>query len=113
MSFDFRTQEANALILYHGFKSSVGALKITLQNSRLQMVYQDLILDSFDVAYNDGQWHSVNLNVKGTFVNLTIDNEILVRKATKQIEFGSHFLIGGGLDNEMQGFIGKLLKNSR
>ena len=82
VSFDFRTLEANALILYHGLQSSVGSLKITLDNSRLQVGYQELLIsDSFDIAYNDGKWHSVNLAISGDFVNLTIDNEILVRKA--------------------------------
>ena len=87
MSFDFRTLEANALILYHGLQSSVGSLKITLDNSRLQVGYQDLLIsDSFDIAYNDGKWHSVSFAISGggAFVNLTIDNEILVRKA-KQV----------------------------
>ena len=86
VSFDFRTLEANALILYHGLQSSVGSLKITLDNSRLQVGYQDLLIsDSFDIAYNDGKWHSVSFAISGgAFVNLTIDNEILVRKA-KQV----------------------------
>ena len=85
VSFDFRTLEANALILYHGLQSSVGSLKITLDNSRLQVGYQELLIsDSFDIAYNDGKWHSVSLAISGDFVNLTIDNEILVRKA-KQV----------------------------
>ena len=88
VSFDFRTLEANALILYHGLQSSVGSLKITLDNSRLQVGYQELLIsDSFDIAYNDGKWHSVNLAISGDFVNLTIDNEILVRKAKQVCEF--------------------------
>ena len=110
VSFDFRTLQAKALLLYH---SSETSLKITLDNSRLQVAYQELaIIDSFDMAYNDGKWHSVALAIQGSFVNLTVDNEILVRKTTqKDSEFGSQFLIGGNhFEAYYPGFIG-CLKN--
>jgi contactin associated protein-like 2 len=112
VAFEFKTFEADSLLLYHGLKA--GFIRIYLEDSRLKAIItasddtaaSHIELDSFDLAYNDGEWHSVRLAFTETSVNLTIDREILDRRLASKISLRGIFLFGGGLDNEIPGFVG-------
>ena len=67
-------------------------------------------MDSYDLAYDDGLWHSVSLVfLEDDAVNLTIDNEILVRKLAFALKLDEIFYLGGGVHSEeIPGFIGCL-----
>ena len=63
ISFAFRTFESTGLLLYHTLKS--GYLKVFLDNARLKVqlvnAKESLNFDSFDLSYDDGQWHQFKL----------------------------------------------------
>lgn len=54
-----------------------------------------VLLDNFDVSYNDGRWHKVMFTVAKNSMELTVDDVPMktVRKIT--IISGKYFLVGG------------------
>ena len=113
ISFDFRTFEASGLLLKHQMKA--GYLAVFLDNARLKVTLvnakESLTLDSFDLAYDDGLWHSFNLALSSFKINFTIDSEIITRYTKSGFRSTSEFLIGGDGQNSA-GFVG-CLKNLR
>ncbi len=112
ISLQFRTFEADGLLLHHGFRSN-GFVRILLEDARPKAVVmvgrERLDLDAYDLAYNDGKWHTVSLVLSGSYVNFTVDDEAIIRRldASPPLKFslGYEFLLGGGLSS-IDGFVG-------
>ena len=105
------------------FQNSGGSyFHLHLQDSRLKLILMasekgskrpQVELDTFDLAYNDGRWHTVKIYLKKSHVKFSVDNEILIRplSMTSKISLRGHLIVGGGITNfqsEMNGFIGKI-----
>ncbi len=115
ISFDFRTYQSKGLLIYHPLKW--GHLKIFMQDSRLKTILTNskevIQLDSFDLAYDDGHWHTCQVKLSVLKLNFTIDSETLIRYIKSPSKSSNRFLIGdsGQLQKEssqMPGFIGNI-----
>ena len=57
---------------------------------------KDVFLDSFDLIYSDGFWHSVTLSVMKHKLSLTIDNENLGRMLENDLVMDIKDIVFGG-----------------
>ena len=102
--------------------SGDGYFQLHLQDSRLKLILMasaaskqpQVELDTFDLAYNDGRWHTVKISLQKKLVKFSVDNEVLIRplSMTSKISLRGHLIVGGGITtnfhSEMNGFIGKI-----
>lgn len=92
--FEFRTYQENGLLLYHGF-SSEGFVKMFMDDARVKITLvsadmPEVEIDNFDQTYNDGKWHSVQLEITTNKALLTIDNEEMETKRILDIATGNN-----------------------
>ncbi|XP_044727167.1 neurexin-4 isoform X2 [Chrysoperla carnea] len=114
VSFAFRTYEENGILLYHDFLST-GYVKLYLELGKLKIdlltnlnVNNKIILDNYDILFNDGRWHTVVLTVKVNLLILNVDNQPMRTVRNLKITTGSVYYIGGrkasGISD--RGFVG-------
>lgn len=54
-----------------------------------------IILDNYDILFNDGRWHTVVLTVKVNLLILNVDNQPMRTVRNLKITTGSVYYIGG------------------
>ncbi|XP_070555549.1 axotactin-like [Ptychodera flava] len=129
MSFQFRTQQRDALVLMVGIRvgndtKTSGSIRLLLKNGRMQ-VHLDLSLEDGDDSFeywtyagknlHDKEWHSCTIEamlVDGE-VTLQLDNEFVFIRSDRAfirrrggIYPVTDIYLGGGLHNQERGFVG-------
>ncbi|XP_045603868.1 neurexin-4 [Procambarus clarkii] len=110
VSLDFRTYEDKGVLIYHKF-STVGYFKIFLDEGKVKVEVSatntpgKVLLDNFDVSYNDGRWHKVMFTIAENSMELSIDDVPMKTVRVISILSGKYFLVGGGVYGS-DGFLG-------
>ncbi|MCL4131606.1 UNVERIFIED_CONTAM: hypothetical protein GTU68_025311 [Idotea baltica] len=100
VSMEFRTYEEDATLIYHQFSGS-GFFKLLLEDGKIKVEVQardtpgKIILDNFDVTFNDGRWHSVVFAIRKNKMELVVDEIPMKTSRIISISVGRYFYIGG------------------
>jgi len=92
-SFEFRTFEESGLLFYHKFQRN--AVKLMLSEGRLKIQLQvdgisNVDLDNSDQTFNDGKWHSVEINLMTNLLVAFVDNERIETQRALQVSLFSY-----------------------
>ncbi|XP_069969361.1 neurexin-4 isoform X3 [Penaeus vannamei] len=110
VSVEFRTYEESGVLIYHKF-SNTGYFKLYLEDGKVKVVISSsktpgkVVLDNFDVTYNDGQWHKAMFTVAENSMELTVDDVPMKTTRIISVISGKYFLVGGGVYGS-EGFLG-------
>ncbi|XP_042887736.1 neurexin-4-like, partial [Penaeus japonicus] len=100
VSVEFRTYEESGVLIYHKF-ATAGYFKLYLEDGKVKVVISSaktpgkVVLDNFDITYNDGQWHKAMFTVAENSMELTVDDVPMKTTRIISIISGKYFLVGG------------------
>ncbi|KAK4300982.1 hypothetical protein Pmani_026854 [Petrolisthes manimaculis] len=110
VSLEFRTYEDMGVLIYHKFSTN-GYFKLFLDEGKVKVEVSaedtpgKVILDNFDISYNDGRWHKVMFTIAQNSMVLTVDDVPMKTVRIISIISGKYFLVGGGVYGS-EGFLG-------
>ncbi|KAL7638819.1 UNVERIFIED_CONTAM: hypothetical protein RMT77_010353 [Armadillidium vulgare] len=100
VSLQFRTYEEDASLVYHKFSGN-GYFLVFLEDGKIKVEIQahgtpgKIILDNFDITFNDGRWHGVTFAVSKNKMELVVDNIPMKTSRIISISAGRYFYVGG------------------
>ncbi|XP_059986055.1 contactin-associated protein-like 4 isoform X6 [Lagenorhynchus albirostris] len=105
-TFQFRTWNKEGLLLFSELQLVSGGLLLFLNDGRLKVnLYRPGKLPSditAGVGLNDGQWHSVSLSAKRSYLSVVVDGQVASASPSlgpEQIYSGGTYYFGGCPDN--------------
>uniref|UniRef100_T1JED8 Neurexin-4 n=1 Tax=Strigamia maritima TaxID=126957 RepID=T1JED8_STRMM len=107
ISVDFRTFDADGLLVFHKFLQ--GYVEMLLIDRCLQVTVQGqegskLHIKRYEIL-NDGKWHKVMLILAANFAQVNIDDQPSLTKKSYTFKTGPQYLIAGGV-YDLRGFVG-------
>lgn len=106
-SFQFRTHDEDGLLLYHQMndpsevrvridRDGFVYYKVTDKDRQIvEDVVRNIDIESDTQQFTDGLWHSFDMYIDSTKVNVTVDRNSKVSLRTMSITSGSDYFIGG------------------
>lgn len=79
----------------------ISLLQLYLEDGKVKVVISSsktpgkVVLDNFDVTYNDGQWHKAMFTVAENSMELTVDDVPMKTTRIISVISGKYFLVGG------------------
>lgn len=76
-------------------------MKVFLEDGKIKVEIQahgtpgKIILDNFDITFNDGRWHGVTFAVSKNKMELVVDNIPMKTSRIISISAGRYFYVGG------------------
>ncbi|KRT79151.1 EGF domain-containing protein [Oryctes borbonicus] len=117
--FQFRTYEKNGVMLYHHFNLEESYVAIYLENGKIKVdlasnAFPRLILDNYQITYNDGLWHTVEMSIHTNELILSVDKTPMKTTRLLEVKTGLYYYVAGGIDSniglesdkKIPGFIG-------
>nr|XP_058899696.1 contactin-associated protein-like 4 isoform X4 [Kogia breviceps] len=105
-TFQFRTWNKEGLLLFRELQLVSGALLLFLNDGKLQLnLYHPGKLPSditAGVGLNDGQWHSISLSAKRSYLSVAVDGQVASASPSlgpEHIYSGGTYYFGGCPDN--------------
>ncbi|KAM9046804.1 contactin-associated protein-like 4 isoform 7-T7 [Megaptera novaeangliae] len=105
-TFQFRTWNKEGLLLFSELQLLSGGLLLFLNDGKLKLnLYHPGKLPSditAGVGLNDGQWHSISLSAKRSFLSVAVDGQVASASPSlgpEQIYSGGTYYFGGCPDN--------------
>lgn len=110
VSLEFRTYEGKGVLIYHKFATD-GYFKLFLDEGKVKVEVLathtpgKVVLDNFDISYNDGRWHKTVFTIAENSMELSVDDVPMKTVRIISVLSGKFFLVGGGVFGS-EGFLG-------